>query len=788
MDAPLDVAPAFIKARTDKEQLQAIKDEIARQGALPADHEGLNDEIGKRSLMHPRSHALQHDAAPLLHTYATKGCPVHCGKDWSREHIIQLLRRGPHKSAKSKKAIAFLRNETDAKVKEHYAKVVKWKDIKHNVPAKLKISPVAMVPHKSKMFRCILDLSFGLRVGETQFPSVNDATIPQSKQESMLQLGQALKRIIQTMARERKPGHPFYFTKLDIKDGFWRMAVSDEDAWNFAYVLPSMNPDIPLDEIELVIPNSLQMGWCESPPFFCTASETGRDVIEELLKGKIALPEHIFEQRMFDPQVQYSTLPSSLQDPVTLIEVYVDDYIAMTNDISINHLTTVSRAMLHGIHTVFPPPSVTGHNGGDPIAEKKIDKGEGLWQPTKEILGWIFDGVQCTIQLPPDKLDTIAKLTKRVLKSKATPLQRFQELAGKLQHASFGIPGGKGMFSPIYAATIGNPPFVTITPALRRTLEDWRSMIKHFTHHPTPIELLLPDYPEINTFTDACKLGAGGVVTSGSIQTLPIVWQVEWPMDIQAKFDKLEITINDLELAGMVLGWLALDDLAPSLDYMHIGIFSDNTSAVAWLTKGSTTTSKAAGALLRFLHHRIRLRRASPCIPIYIPGEYNTMADVSSRAFKEGKFFVAHNNLTSYFNLHFPQSSSWQEYKHHKEWVMRVISCLRGTQLEMASLTRLPKTGQSTGHAGTRSAKDSTWIQLFKQHPSSPPLLPPPPLPPKSEQGHTGWDKRLKLAQYLQRYQLSPRPSSWLEQQVPSWKHRDTTSHLSNVYWKDTDE
>jgi hypothetical protein len=45
------------------------------------------------------------------------------------------------------------------------------------------------------------------------------------------------------------------------------MTVNTEDAWNFCYSLP-VKPGTPLDEIQIVIPHSLQMGWCESPPFF----------------------------------------------------------------------------------------------------------------------------------------------------------------------------------------------------------------------------------------------------------------------------------------------------------------------------------------------------------------------------------------------------------------------------------------------------------------------------------------------------------------------------------------
>ena len=58
------------------------------------------------------------------------------------------------------------------------------------------------------------------------------------------------------------------------------MVVSLMDTWNFAYTLPSSTKLKQLDDIEIVVPHALQMGWSESPPCFCAATETGRDVIE----------------------------------------------------------------------------------------------------------------------------------------------------------------------------------------------------------------------------------------------------------------------------------------------------------------------------------------------------------------------------------------------------------------------------------------------------------------------------------------------------------------------------
>ena len=73
--------------------------------------------------------------------------------------------------------------------------------------------------------------------------------------------------------------------------------------------------------------------------------------------------------------------------------------------------------MLHGIHAISPPPAVTGHYGSDPVALSKLDKGEGTRKHVKEILGWILDGLNGTIQLPVKKCKDICVLMRKLLKN-----------------------------------------------------------------------------------------------------------------------------------------------------------------------------------------------------------------------------------------------------------------------------------------------------------------------------------------------------------------------------------
>jgi hypothetical protein len=82
------------------------------------------------------------------------------------EGLWAAVERGPHVSALDPEAIKQLKTEIEDKVRVGQCKVVLWDEIKNNPPPQLKISPLAMIPHKSRQFRAILDLSFKLKLQE----------------------------------------------------------------------------------------------------------------------------------------------------------------------------------------------------------------------------------------------------------------------------------------------------------------------------------------------------------------------------------------------------------------------------------------------------------------------------------------------------------------------------------------------------------------------------------------------------------------------------------------------
>lgn len=82
-------------------------------------------------------------------------------------------------------------------MKSGQALIVQWDEIKANFPSQLKVSHIAMVPHKSRKWRVILDLSYHLRLKSGRaVPSVGNNTEKTVPQRGVDQLGHSLERVI----------------------------------------------------------------------------------------------------------------------------------------------------------------------------------------------------------------------------------------------------------------------------------------------------------------------------------------------------------------------------------------------------------------------------------------------------------------------------------------------------------------------------------------------------------------------------------------------------------------
>ena len=99
------------------------------------------------------------------------------------------------------------------------------------------------------------------------------------------------------------------------------------------------------------------MGWVESPPLFCAASETARDIVEEYIETQVSsLPAHKFSKHVMTSDT-IQELPETGEEAAGfqyMVEVYVDNFMSMVIPVTRQQLDHVATAVMTGIHDVFP--------------------------------------------------------------------------------------------------------------------------------------------------------------------------------------------------------------------------------------------------------------------------------------------------------------------------------------------------------------------------------------------------------------------------------------------------
>jgi hypothetical protein len=160
------------------------------------------------------------------------------------------------------------------------------------------------------------------------------------------------------------------------------------------------------------------------------------------IRNNSFLPEQPMENIMMD--IDWSNV-TKLQPPLTtesdkrdllqLIKVYINDFIGVIQSTNKSHLRQFSRPILDGITKVFPPPKLSRSKMAQPVSEKKLIK-DGIWDTRKEILGWLFDGMARTIELPQRKCDELLLELKAVRRLPKFEVKRFQKLHGRLKFAT----------------------------------------------------------------------------------------------------------------------------------------------------------------------------------------------------------------------------------------------------------------------------------------------------------------------------------------------------------------
>ncbi len=180
--------------------------------------------------------------------------------------------------------------------------------------------------------------------------------------------------------------------------------------------------------------------------------------MQEYLDGSKTLALHKLEEMCMPPSMKLPQLSSKqVTQLVQALDVYMDDFIGLSAGHSHEELLHFTHAVLHGIHTVFPPPELTEDQDDKPISVKKLKQGDGLWSTKKEILGGLFDGSTRCINLLVDKVEKILKSLKELTNQTMIQIGDLEKINGKLMHATIGIPNGHGLLSPLIATITAQP-------------------------------------------------------------------------------------------------------------------------------------------------------------------------------------------------------------------------------------------------------------------------------------------------------------------------------------------
>ena len=651
----------------------------------------------------------------MLQEYAGMGCPVKTGRLWTKELMEEAVQRGPHQSALTPAALEHFAAEAKEKVAAGQARLVLWDDIRDNPPPELKISPVAAIPHKSKAYRTILDLSYRLRLKNGGvMRSVNDTTEKVAPQGSIDQIGEALSRIIYAFA-ETDEDAKIFMAKWDIKDGFWRMGGEEGQEYNFAYVLPQP-PGYPTT---LVIPTSLQMGWVESPPLFCAASETARDIIEEYIETQVSsLPAHKFIKHVMTSET-IAELPAIGEEEtgfLYMVEVYVDDFMSMVIPVTRQQLDHTATAVMTGIHDVFPADA---DDDEDPISLKKLKQREGEYSTRKTLLGFDFDGVHKTMWLEEAKREKLLTVLKGWIRmasrERGIAFTEFRSVTAKIRHAFTCIPQGVALLSPCNRILKREPRYVYLhrNEQLLRSIKGCRTLLRESFREPTRCRELTSRWPDFVGIVDASSHGVGGVVFGENSECVPTVFRWQWPKEVTLDVKSADnpggrISNSDLEMAGMVMAWLVVEGVGGDLTEKTIALMGDNTPSIGWINKLASKQSKVAEQLVQAIALRLKTRRACPLITAHIEGKKNEIADVPSRSFGSNKEWHCETNsqFLSLFNSLFPlpNQTSWTVFQMNHEAVTRITSILRMTHFELEEWRRLPTIGSHVGTIGSASA------------------------------------------------------------------------------------
>jgi hypothetical protein len=370
-----------------------------------------------------------------------------------------------------------------------------------------------------------------------------------------MQFGGALHRLLHAIVNADPSHGPVHMAKVDLSDAYMRVRLLIADLPRLAFVVPphSSSPE-PMIGSHL----SLPMGYIESAPFSCSATETAADLINNSWGVATLVPPHPLEAFTTAPVGSHNPgrLPGShTRDALAYIDVFIHDFLALRQGTP-RDLTQACRHIFHTLDLLFRPNDPSDQHRKTPNSIKKLKSGDANWATNKKLLGWIVDSAKILVSLPKDQYDKISALLAAFPRTaKRCSLLQWQILCGNQRSIPPMIPGGIGLFSCLYAPLKGSRNRLRLTAAIHDGLDNWRLLLNSLGARPTHHREMIPAFLTWTGAHDASGSGMGGVF-SGPDGT-PYLWRHPWSTETAAQLVTSErpngdLSINDFELAEYV--------------------------------------------------------------------------------------------------------------------------------------------------------------------------------------------------------------------------------------------